>query len=170
MTRRGNAIGATRHRRLDLKFNVAGFTPKRRASDRCRFRVKAKARVKPPRGSAANSLSVVDLQVDAVAPGPRPERERAPTPQGLDVRLRRRSGVRGAIDNTRAGRFSESSVPYGDRSAGRRVEDRLHVVTVGVEQEGAVVARRVLRPRARRAVIGAAGPQPMGMEGLDLLN
>ena len=51
----------------------------------------------------------------------------------------------------------------------RAVVDGLDVVAVGVEHEGAVVVLVVVRARARRAVVRAAGGEGGGVEGLDLL-
>jgi hypothetical protein len=41
------------------------------------------------------------------------------------------------------------------------------VVAVGVEHEGAVVMRVVVRPQPGRTVVGTAGGQRCGMEGID---
>src|SRR5258708_40095434 len=44
---------------------------------------------------------------------------------------------------------------------------RLDVVAVGIEHEGAVVIRVVVRPQPRRAVILAAGGERRTVEGVD---
>ena len=49
------------------------------------------------------------------------------------------------------------------------VQDRLDVVAVGVEQEGAVVALVVLGAQAGRAVVAAAGGEAGGVERVDLV-
>ena len=41
-----------------------------------------------------------------------------------------------------------------------------NVVTVEIEHEGAVVVRVVVRPRAGRAVVAAAGAERRGVEGI----
>ena len=47
--------------------------------------------------------------------------------------------------------------------------DGLDAVAVGIEQEGAVVLGRVLRPRAGLAVAGEAGFDAGAVEGVDEL-
>src|SRR5262249_38358736 len=42
------------------------------------------------------------------------------------------------------------------RASGRRVANRLDIVAVGIEHEGAVVVRMIVRPHPRRAVVLAA--------------
>src|SRR5689334_10536335 len=51
----------------------------------------------------------------------------------------------------------------------RRMPDRLEVVAVGIERERAVVAARVLRTEAGRAVVAPAGGERGGVERVDRL-
>ena len=44
---------------------------------------------------------------------------------------------------------------------------RLDIVAVGIEHEGAVIVRVIVRPQSRRAVILAAGRERGAMEGVD---
>ena len=46
-------------------------------------------------------------------------------------------------------------------------ENRLDVVAIRIEHEGAIVVRMVVRPQARRAVVLAAGRERGAMEGVD---
>src|SRR5579872_6783471 len=58
------------------------------------------------------------------------------------------------------GRFREYPAGGGDDAASpsrRRVADRFDVVAVGIEYEGAVVVRVVLRAQSRAPVVLAAG-------------
>src|SRR5258708_5362203 len=53
------------------------------------------------------------------------------------------------------------------RASRRAVADGFYIVAVRIEDEGAVIGRMVLRPQARRAVVGAAGGYRGAMEGVD---
>ena len=53
-------------------------------------------------------------------------------------------------------------------SAGGRVADGLDIVAVGVEHEGAVVIRVIMRAKARRSVVLAARGNRGRIEGIDL--
>ena len=46
--------------------------------------------------------------------------------------------------------------------------DGLDIVAVGIEDEGAVVVRVIMRPQARPAIVLAAGGKGGGMERIDL--
>src|SRR5687767_14744524 len=50
------------------------------------------------------------------------------------------------------------------RASRRRMADRLDVMAVGIEHEGRVIIRMVVRPQPRRAVVPAAGRQRRAME------
>ena len=49
----------------------------------------------------------------------------------------------------------------------RRVADPLDVVAIGIEHEGAVIVRVILRPQSRCAIVLAAGRERGAVEGVD---
>ena len=84
-------------------------------------------------------------------------------------RDRHRRGHRPGDERGRPARLPRRRVPAAGLSAqpADAVADGLDVVAVGVEDEGAVVAGVVDRARAGGAVVGAAGGEGGGVEGVD---